>query len=84
MQLKQNTVNLRFGDLHTPFRMLHRALGKTDLEVSGAHLFSSLSTDLPHKTEGEEKRLFNSYLTNPYQIASKVFLVHGRWRKKWR
>lgn len=31
--------NLRSGDLHTPLRMLHRALGKTDLQVPGAHLF---------------------------------------------
>lgn len=49
--------NLRFGDFHTPLRMLHRALERTDLQVPGAPLFS-LPIDLPLKTEGEKKKAF--------------------------
>lgn len=48
--------NARFGDHHSPLRMLHRALGKTDWQVPGAPLFHSLSPDLPHRTEKEGKK----------------------------
>lgn len=54
-------------------------VGTPDSQVPEAHLFFSLSLDLPHKTEMEKKakKAFNSYLTNPHQATCKVSLRHG-------